>query len=378
MEEVIRVENARKTYGSVAALDDVSLTVQKGEWFAVMGPSGSGKSTLLNLLGCLDAASSGKIILCGRDVTNMSESQLTDFRKEHIGFVFQHFYLIPHLTALENVMIAQYYHSMTDEKEARQVLERVGLGSRVKHLPHQLSGGEQQRLCIARALVNQPNILLADEPTGNLDEESERKVLRLFQELHEAGHTIVTVTHDVSVGKLAQHRIQLEHGKIIGTHLSYVEEEKHVDEILEALWVLREENKLTAKHFSEMPLPCPAPKELFGKMQSTGLVSTNNGSIVLSPGAEVRAKNLIRRHRLAEVLFSKVLGMEDDILLEKEACTFEHVLSKEASESICSFLGHPKHCPHGSPIPEGECCMRKTGNRVQGTGYREDTARKMD
>lgn len=359
--EMLKAEHLTKSYGSVHALDDVSFTLEKGKWLAIMGPSGSGKSTLLNIMGCLDRSTSGKINLCGQDVTHLSESSLTDFRKDNIGFVFQHFYLIPHLTALENVMIAQYYHSMADAGEAKQVLDRVGLRERIHHLPHQLSGGEQQRLCIARALVNQPKILLADEPTGNLDEESERKVLHLFQELHEAGHTIIVVTHDISVGKLAQHRIQLEHGKIVGTHLSHVEEELHIDEILEALWMLREENRLSYINFMDMPLPCPAPKDLFKKMQATGLVQVHNSAIILSPDAELRARNLIRRHRLAEVLFTKVLRIEDDELLETEACRFEHVLSKEMSESMCSFLEHPKYCPHGSPIPEGDCCV-KTNN----------------
>ncbi len=366
--EMLKAQHLTKSYGNgVHALDDATFTVAQGEWLAVMGPSGSGKSTLLNIMGCLDRPTSGKIFLCGQDVTNLSESELTDFRKENIGFVFQHFYLIPHLTALENVMIAQYYHSLVDEDEAVQILERVGLAHRVKHLPHQLSGGEQQRLCIARALINQPKILLADEPTGNLDEESERLVLRLFSELHGAGHTLIIVTHDVSVGKLAQHRIQLEHGKVVGTHLSQVEEELHVDEILEALWMLREENRLSYDNFMEMPLPCPAPKDLFKKMKATGLVVMDNGAILLSSEAEQRAKNLIRRHRLAEVLFSRVFHMEDDELLEAEACKFEHILSKEMSESICSFLGHPKSCPHGSLIPEGECCMKK-GVRREATG----------
>lgn len=360
--EIIKAEQLTKKYGNVYALDDVSFTVGEGEWVAVMGPSGSGKTTLLNILGGLDRLSSGRIFICGKDITGWSEDALADFRKETIGFVFQNFYLIPYLTALENVMIAQYYHSMTDEEEAREVLNRVGLSSRIHHLPHQLSGGEQQRLCIARALTNQPKILLADEPTGNLDEESERAVLDLFVELHEQGHTLITVTHDVTVGKLAGRRIQLEHGKIVGTHLSPHEEEEFMDEILEALWILREESRLTYEGFIHMEPPCPAPKELFKKMQSMGIVSVQNGNILLSEQGEWRAKALIRRHRLAEILFSDVFKMEET-MTKAEACKFEHILSKEATESICTYLGHPKVCPHGSPIPEGECCGTHAPNK---------------
>src|ERR1700745_861477 len=161
-----------KENGSIHALDHISLHVEAGEWLAIMGPSGSGKSSLVNLIGCLDRPSSGDIFIDGNDLGELSGSELNRFRAEKIGFIFQQFHLIPYLTALENVMLAQYFHSMTDRREALEALDRVGLKERAHHLPAQLSGGEQTRVCIARALINDPKIVLADEPTGNLDEKN--------------------------------------------------------------------------------------------------------------------------------------------------------------------------------------------------------------
>src|SRR5205807_2287982 len=171
-------------------------------------------STLVNLIGCLDSPSSGEIILDNENVAGLNRNELTRVRAEKIGFVFQQFHLIPYLTALENVMLAQYFHSMTDEQEALEALERVGLRERANHLPSQLSGGEQQRVCIARALINDPKIVLADEPTGNLDAQNEEIVLRLLRELHHQGRTIIMVTHDPVVARLADRSVELHHGKI--------------------------------------------------------------------------------------------------------------------------------------------------------------------
>src|ERR1700683_4619279 len=190
--------------GAIHALDRISLDVAPGEWLSIMGPSGSGKSTLVNLIGCLDQPSSGEIWLDGENVAGVSATGLNRVRAEKIGFIFQQFHLIPFLTAVENVMLAQYFHSMTDEKEAVEALTRVGLGDRAHHLPSQLSGGEQQRVCIARALINDPRIILADEPTGNLDAITEEIVLRLLREFHQQGRTIVMVTHDPVVARLAR------------------------------------------------------------------------------------------------------------------------------------------------------------------------------
>ncbi len=223
MREIISMEDVTKSFpGGVVALDRVSLAVQPGEWIAVMGASGSGKTTLLNLIGCLDRASAGHLTLDGTDVGHLTEAQLTELRREKVGLIFQQFHLVPYLTAVENVMLAQYFHSLADEAEAREALVQVGLGERLLHLPSQLSGGEQQRVCIARALINQPKVLLADEPTGNLDEKNELAVMEIFQRLHKDGHTIIMVTHDPHIGTLADRRIELEHGRIVPVHTHHL------------------------------------------------------------------------------------------------------------------------------------------------------------
>ena len=214
-EVLLEVKNVSKIYGDLHALKDVSFTIRKGEWVAIMGSSGSGKSTIMNIIGCMDKPTMGEVILDGQDITKESQTSLTKIRREKIGLIFQQFHLIPYLTALENVMVAQYYHSIPDEEEALQALERVGLKDRAKHLPSQLSGGEQQRVCIARALINSPEIILADEPTGNLDEVNEKIVIEILKQLHKEGSTIIVVTHDLEVGDVAERKIILEYGKIV-------------------------------------------------------------------------------------------------------------------------------------------------------------------
>ena len=214
-EVLLEVKNVSKIYGDLHALKDVSFTIRKGEWVAIMGSSGSGKSTIMNIIGCMDKPTMGEVILDGQDITKESQTSLTKIRREKIGLIFQQFHLIPYLTALENVMVAQYYHSIPNEQEALQALERVGLKDRAKHLPSQLSGGEQQRVCIARALINSPEIILADEPTGNLDEVNEKIVIEILKQLHKEGATIVVVTHDLDVGNVAERKIILEYGKIV-------------------------------------------------------------------------------------------------------------------------------------------------------------------
>jgi len=214
MAPLVQVDRLEKRFGEVRALNCVSFEVETGEWIAIMGPSGSGKTTLINILGGLDHPSAGRVAVDGQEIGNLGERELTRFRSEKIGFVFQQFHLVPYLTALENVMLAQYFHSMTDEKEAAEALHRVGLGDRLDHVPAELSGGEQQRVAIARALINQPKLILADEPTGNLDEANESVVLELLCELHRAGHTILVVTHSQAIGNLADRRLELEHGRL--------------------------------------------------------------------------------------------------------------------------------------------------------------------
>ena len=211
---LLELKNVSKIYGDLHALDCVNLKVEKGEWVAIMGPSGSGKSTMMNIIGCMDKPTSGEVLLDGVDISKESNKNLTVVRRDKIGLIFQQFHLVNYLTALENVMVAQYYHSVPDEAEAMEALRRVGLADRARHLPSQLSGGEQQRVCIARALINYPELILADEPTGNLDEANENIVLDIFRQLHAEGTTLVVVTHDPEVGEVAQRTVVLEYGKI--------------------------------------------------------------------------------------------------------------------------------------------------------------------
>ena len=212
--DILTLSGISKIYGDLKALDNINLTVEEGEWLSIMGPSGSGKTTLMNIIGCMDKPSRGKIELAGQDISKLSSKELTVVRRDTIGLVFQQFHLVNYLTALENVMMAQYYHSMPDEEEAMEALASVGLKERAKHLPNQLSGGEQQRVCIARALINHPKLLLADEPTGNLDEKNELLVMEIFEKLHNTGSTIIVVTHDPEVADQAERMGVLEHGKI--------------------------------------------------------------------------------------------------------------------------------------------------------------------
>lgn len=215
MGKILEIKDVSKIYGSLHALSHINLSVNAGDWLSIMGPSGSGKTTMINIIGCMDTPSAGSVILDGVDISRETASNLTRIRRDKIGLIFQQFHLISYLTAVENVMVAQYYHSMPDEQEALEALEKVGLKDRAHHLPSQLSGGEQQRVCIARALINSPDILLGDEPTGNLDEENEATVVDIFRKLHREGVTIIVVTHDPEVGDVAERKIVLDHGKIV-------------------------------------------------------------------------------------------------------------------------------------------------------------------
>jgi putative ABC transport system ATP-binding protein len=212
--DLLELKDVSKDYGSLKALQNINLSVKQGEWLAIMGPSGSGKTTMMNIIGCMDKPSAGSVFLDGVNISRESAKNLTSLRRDKIGLIFQQFHLVNYLTALENVMVAQYYHSMPDEGEALEALERVGLASRAKHLPSQLSGGEQQRVCIARALINYPMLILADEPTGNLDEANEQIVIDIFKKLHAEGSTIIVVTHDPEVAEDAERTVVLEHGRI--------------------------------------------------------------------------------------------------------------------------------------------------------------------
>jgi putative ABC transport system ATP-binding protein len=218
---LISIEHLNKTYimgtEKVEALKDVSINIEKGEYVALMGPSGSGKSTLMNLLGCLDSPSRGQYWLNGKEVSTMEDSELAEVRNKDIGFVFQTFNLLPRLSALENVALPLVYAGVSKEDrlaKARKVLEAVGLGDRVTHKPNELSGGQRQRVAVARALVNDPAIILADEPTGNLDTKTSYEIMMLFEEIHKAGNTVILVTHEQDIAMHAHRIIRLRDGLV--------------------------------------------------------------------------------------------------------------------------------------------------------------------
>jgi putative ABC transport system ATP-binding protein len=381
------IDNLTKHYGPLRALGVVSFTVHAGEWVALMGPSGSGKTTLINILGGLDTLTGGRVVVDGVDLSKLTEGDLVRYRAEKVGFVFQQFHLVPYLTALENVMLAQYFHSVTDEKQAAEALKRVGLGDRLTHLPAQLSGGEQQRVAIARALINQPKLILADEPTGNLDEANEEIVLQIFRELHDAGHTVVMVTHDPDIARQADRRIELAHG-----HLHFdtalhgpshplncpladtgdcctpvsTDDEIRFDHLLEQIWVCGEEGKPARVESlrasgpeGKLPvIPEEPAARVLSRMSDLRLVALLNGDVQLTPVGSQRARDVVRRHRLAERLFKDTFSV-DESEAHTQACRFEHIISPELDQRICTFLGHPKTCPHGNPIPPGACCDGK-------------------
>ena len=349
----VTIDNVTRRYDrEVTALDRVSLTIRAGEWVAIMGPSGSGKTTLLNILGGLDAPDDGHVVVDGVDIARLSRADLTRYRRESVGLIFQQYHLIPYLTALENVMLAQYLHSMADETEAAAALEQVGLGQRLRHLPSQLSGGEKQRVCIARALINKPKLILADEPTGSLDAGNESGVLEILQGLHDRGQTIVMVTHDLTVGRRADRQVQLEHGRLAGEFLTESQDEEAIDELLEYLWLKQEGDEAAHKI-------CPvgavlATPSFLERVRGRGILTQGPFPEFTAEGHR-RAEALIRRQRLAETLFTKTFQMQESVV-EAEACYFEHILSPAVTDSICAFLGHPAACPHGKAIPTGSCC----------------------
>jgi len=221
MENVITIRNIVRNFKlgqeTVYVLKEIDLDIERGDYVAIMGPSGSGKSTLMNILGCLDTPTSGSYILNGKDVSKMSDNELADIRNKEIGFVFQTFNLLPRTTALDNVALPMVYAGASkSERNARaeEVLTNVGLADRMDHRPNQLSGGQRQRVAVARALVNSPSIILADEPTGNLDSKTSVEILQLFDEIHKAGNTVIIVTHEEDVAEKAHRIIRLRDGQI--------------------------------------------------------------------------------------------------------------------------------------------------------------------
>ena len=231
---MISVKNLKKTYflggEEVHALDDVSLSIKEHEFVAIIGQSGSGKSTFMNMLGCLDRPDSGEITLNGTDILKSKEKELSVIRNKKIGFIFQQFHLLPKLSALENVELPLIYQGMPTKKrreKAVKALKSVGLEKRMNHKPNQLSGGQQQRVAIARALVGEPSLILADEPTGNLDSRSGKEIMMLLHSLHEEGNTIVLITHDNDVAMEAPRQVQISDGKIIKDSGGEAEYEDH-------------------------------------------------------------------------------------------------------------------------------------------------------
>ncbi len=219
--EILQMKDIIKTYimgeEEQTVLKNVNFTLNEGEFVSILGPSGSGKSTLMNIIGCLDVATSGTYILNGKEVEDFNEAELANIRNSEIGFIFQQFQLLPRLNALQNVELPLIYAGFKDKerkKKAKEMLERVGLGDKIKNRPNQLSGGQQQRVAIARALVTHPTILLADEPTGALDQNTGLQIMKLFKELNEEGRTIVMITHDEKISKNASRVVKILDGRL--------------------------------------------------------------------------------------------------------------------------------------------------------------------
>lgn len=224
---MIQMDNVSKIYTmgdeEVRALDSVSLTIKNGEFVAIIGPSGSGKSTLMNIIGCLDVADSGKYHLDGQPIEDYLESELAEIRNRKLGFIFQSFNLLAKLTALENVELPLIYQGVGNReryRRAKEALEQIGLGDRLRHRPTELSGGQQQRVAIARALVTRPAIILADEPTGNLDQQTGHEIISLLQDIHREGNTVVIITHDEHIAKAASRIIHILDGRIAGEEVT--------------------------------------------------------------------------------------------------------------------------------------------------------------
>ncbi len=230
MDNLIQITDICKVYNpgenEVRALDHVSLNIDKGEYVAIIGQSGSGKSTLMNMLGCLDVPSSGTYILNGTDVSSLSDDELSDIRNQEIGFIFQGFNLIPSFTAIENVELPLLYRGVSRSKRhelAIQALEKVGLGARMTHKPSEMSGGQQQRVAIARAIAQAPPVILADEPTGNLDSASSKEIIEILKKLHAEGRTVILITHDNEIAAQAKRVIRIKDGKV---ERDYINEDK--------------------------------------------------------------------------------------------------------------------------------------------------------
>jgi putative ABC transport system ATP-binding protein len=336
---LVEIESLTRAFGGLRAVDDLALTIEQGEWVAITGPSGSGKTTLINILSGLDHATSGCVRVGGVDLATLGPRELAGYRQRTVGLVFQQFHLIPYLNALENVMLAQYVHSMVDRGEAEEALRQVGLGERLHHLPSQLSGGEQQRVCIARALINQPPLILADEPTGNLDAVNEAVVMTLLGDLHQRGHTLILVTHDPAIAARADREIRLEHGRLAAEGAP---EAVELDGRLADIWRVLEEEGGTI----------PVTRRGVADLLADGVLAFQDGRITFTETGRARAAAVVRRVRLAEVLLARTLhrGIQEE-------CGQVAPVAAGFEDQVCAFLDHPQVCPHGRPIEPGpECC----------------------
>ena len=346
MAPLVEIEGLSRRFGALRALDDLTLSIGEGEWVAITGPSGSGKTTLLNILSGLDRPSAGRVRVGGVDLASLPARELARYRQRTVGLVFQQFHLIPYLTALENVMLAQYVHSMTDRGEAEEALRRVGLEERLHHLPSQLSGGEQQRVCIARALINQPPLILADEPTGNLDAVNEALVMGLLADLHQRGHTLVLVTHDPSIAARADREVRLEHGRMSAPEET---EGAELQGLLVDLWRRLEEDG------EEVSVARRGVADLL----ADGLLAYVDGHLAFTETGRTRAAADVRRVRLAEVLLARTLH-------SSEECGRAMPVAAGFEGQVCAFLDHPSECPHGRPIPGQGCyCRDPFGDRLE-------------
>ncbi len=337
---LVEVEGLSRRFGALRALDDLSLTIEKGEWVAITGPSGSGKTTLLNFRSGLDRPSAGAVRVGGLDLAGLSARELARYRQQTVGLVFQQFHLIPYLTALENVMLAQYVHSMTDKTEAEEALRRVGLGERLSHLPSQLSGGEQQRVCLARALINQPPLILADEPTGNLDAVNEAVVMSILSDLHHRGHTLILVTHAPAIAARAGREIRLEHGRLAAIGGGEETGTADLNSTLVDLW----------RRIEEDGEPVSVARRGMADLLAQGVLAYVDGRIAFTDPGRAQAAAVVRRVRLAEVLLERTLH-------SAEECGGPMPVAAGFEDQVCAFLDHPTACPHGRPIsPAGTCC----------------------
>jgi putative ABC transport system ATP-binding protein len=343
----IEIEHLSRRFGQLAALDDLSLGIGEGEWVAVTGPSGSGKTTLLNILSGLDRPSAGHARVGGVDLGGLGAGELARYRQRTVGLVFQQFHLIPYLTAVENVMLAQYVHSMTDRGEAQEALRRVGLGERLDHLPSQLSGGEQQRVCIARALINQPPVILADEPTGNLDAVNEAVVMSLLDDLHRRGHTLILVTHAPAIAARAGREIRLEHGRLAASGEPGAAE---LQAVLAELWMRLEEDGS----------PVSTAQRGVADLLAHGILAFQGSRLAFTGAGRLQAGAAVRRVRLAEALLARTLSGA-----VAGECGRAAPVAAGFEDQVCAFLDHPIRCPHGRPIaPLGDPCAAAQGREA--------------